>query len=376
MSGYRVHYYPGTEALKDDEMRVIALGTGMPFVRVSQASACWLVEVPSRTRSYPERFLFDIGTGSMAKYAALQIPFNETTRAFISHLHSDHWGDFWPFWIGGLAQGRTVGIEVFGPDGETPEMGTRSAVEKAIEAMKWDVATRQDFFSALGGTDNSNGMEDRNAHEESNGDVQTGTIGFDIEGLNVTIHEFSSDKQVTVYSDPGNDVTIKSWPADHALPGAISYSLEWNGLKFVYSGDTRPLEGELETFKEHFQGAALVVHEWFTPAASHSGATGATLDVPTTQHAFHTTPEQFGLLMAEYAPAYAVAYHFFNDFDTSLDTYNRVRQNYQGPLSMAKDMLVWNVTPEGIIARNIAHHEDSWLEGLFEDPSATGDGSV
>jgi hypothetical protein len=34
-------YYPGTEALAADEMRVIACGTGMPNARPKQAAACW-----------------------------------------------------------------------------------------------------------------------------------------------------------------------------------------------------------------------------------------------------------------------------------------------------------------------------------------------
>ena len=37
-------YYPGTEALGPNEMRVIACGTGMPTVRPKQAAACFLVE--------------------------------------------------------------------------------------------------------------------------------------------------------------------------------------------------------------------------------------------------------------------------------------------------------------------------------------------
>jgi ribonuclease Z len=32
-------YYPGTEDLKPDEMRVVALGTGMPSARPKQAAA-------------------------------------------------------------------------------------------------------------------------------------------------------------------------------------------------------------------------------------------------------------------------------------------------------------------------------------------------
>jgi hypothetical protein len=43
LSDYRDHYYPKTEILGDDEMRITALGTGMPNARPSQAS-------PSRER--------------------------------------------------------------------------------------------------------------------------------------------------------------------------------------------------------------------------------------------------------------------------------------------------------------------------------------
>ncbi len=33
-------YYPGTEDLAPDEMRIVALGTGMPSPRPKQAAAC------------------------------------------------------------------------------------------------------------------------------------------------------------------------------------------------------------------------------------------------------------------------------------------------------------------------------------------------
>jgi hypothetical protein len=35
-------YYPGAEALRPDEMRVVALGTGMLTIRPKQAAACFL----------------------------------------------------------------------------------------------------------------------------------------------------------------------------------------------------------------------------------------------------------------------------------------------------------------------------------------------
>ena len=58
-------YFPGTEDLDPDEMRVTALGTGMPIARPKQAAACFLVELGNG-----DKFLFDIGSGSHERIAA------------------------------------------------------------------------------------------------------------------------------------------------------------------------------------------------------------------------------------------------------------------------------------------------------------------
>ena len=56
-------YYPNSESLKPDEMRVIACGTGMPTTRAAQAAACFLVEL-GNGGPQPRRFFFDLGNGS------------------------------------------------------------------------------------------------------------------------------------------------------------------------------------------------------------------------------------------------------------------------------------------------------------------------
>ena len=53
----RETYYPNTEDLNPDEMRVIACGTGMPTTRAFQAAACFLVELGNG-----DKFLFDCGS--------------------------------------------------------------------------------------------------------------------------------------------------------------------------------------------------------------------------------------------------------------------------------------------------------------------------
>jgi ribonuclease Z len=75
MAPDRYVYYPGTENLAKDEIRLIALGTGMPLARRSQAATCWLVELGNG-----DKFLFDIGTGANANISALMIPFDFLSR--------------------------------------------------------------------------------------------------------------------------------------------------------------------------------------------------------------------------------------------------------------------------------------------------------
>ena len=47
-------------------------------------------------------------------------------------------------------------------------------------------------------------------------------------------------------------------------------------------------------------------------------------------------------------PRLAVGYHFYNDFDTEPVVRAGVRETYNGPLSLATDYMVWNVTQDDI----------------------------
>ncbi|MEH6592609.1 MAG: hypothetical protein V7746_20245, partial [Halioglobus sp.] len=75
-------YYPGTEDIAPDEMRVVACGTGLVTPRPKQAAACWLVELGNG-----DKFLFDIGAGSHERIAVQKIPYDYLNKVFIGHLH-------------------------------------------------------------------------------------------------------------------------------------------------------------------------------------------------------------------------------------------------------------------------------------------------
>jgi ribonuclease Z len=84
----RDQYFPGTETLGAGEMRVIALGTGMPAASKGQAAASFLVQLGNG-----ENFIFDIGTNAFANLATLQVPWKDLEKVFLGHLHFDHMGD-------------------------------------------------------------------------------------------------------------------------------------------------------------------------------------------------------------------------------------------------------------------------------------------
>ena len=105
-------YYPGTEDLKPNEMRVTACGSGMPLPRLNQAAPCFLVELGNG-----DKFVFDIGTGATERLMSLQIPLDYINKVFVGHLHMDHMGDLPAFYLYGPQNGRLEPLHVWGPGG-------------------------------------------------------------------------------------------------------------------------------------------------------------------------------------------------------------------------------------------------------------------
>ena len=55
-----------------------------------------------------------------------------------------------------------------------------------------------------------------------------------------------------------------------------------------------------------------------------------------------------------------MAFHFFNEEATRYAIYDGIRQTYDGPLSMATDMMVWNITRDEIKERMAVSADDAW----------------
>ncbi len=324
----RYVYYPGTEKLAKDEVRVIACGTGMPDQRRGQASACFLFEFGNG-----EKLIFDLGTGAMRNISSLMIPYQYLTKVFLSHLHTDHWGGLSSLWAGGWTAGRPVPLEVWGPSGQTPEMGTKYAVEHFLKANNWDYQTRAFKITPVPGQ--------------------------------IKVHEFDyKGENAVVYQE--NGITVRSWPAIHAGDGPVSFAIEYAGLKMVFSGDTTPNKW----FVKYARDADFVIHEVFPPP--EIWVTWGNQPPQLGWRAcceFHTSGQSFGKVMSEIKPRHAVGYHFFNEEATRYVIYDSIRETYDGPLSMATDMMMWNITKDKIIERMAVAPDKSWaVPGTMRQP--------
>lgn len=318
MNTKRDYYFPNTEDLAPDEMRVTALGTGRPFVRRAQANCSWLIELGNG-----DKFVWDFGSGSQVNFTALEIPHQDVTAYFATHLHADHVGDFAQVWIGSWAGGRSKPLVMYGPSGPEPKYGMKHFVERQVESFAWDTDTRHGLLPDA--------------------------------GAEVEVHEFDFAKTQVIYDK--NGVVIKSFPAIHIYDGPVSFRLEWNGLCFVFSGDTTPSQ----FFVDNAKGADLMVHEAFNTVSQLMERSGyderMAKGIGTIAH---TAPSEVGHVFAQTQPRHAVIYHFFNDFDTAGEMERDVRKGWQGPLSLAQDLMVFNVTKDEVLVRMAVTPDHVW----------------
>jgi ribonuclease Z len=307
---YPASYFPNTEILGSDEIRITALGTGMPNQTKAAVSISYLVELGNG-----EKFLFDIGMGSMGNLFALRPDFSKLDKVFASHLHIDHVGDFMGLHIGGWLSGRYTPIHLYGPTGSSSELGTKSFVEGMKKGYAWDLATR------------------------------TGALPD--KGAQIVVHEFDyKQENAVVYQE--NGVTVRSWPAIHSLDGSVSFSLEWNGLKYVFGGDTYPNKWYIK----YAANADIASHECFLPPKALAAYFGWDLAQATyVSTRIHTEPQAFGKVMSAVKPRMAVAYHSVQSPENNAAIMDDVRKSYSGPLTIARDLMVINVTKENMMVR-------------------------
>jgi ribonuclease Z len=294
------------------------LGTGMPFPTRNQAAAGVLLEFGSG-----DILMLDVGSGTVANFNSMKISPAILTKFFITHLHTDHQGDFDMFWAQGIPFGRVLPMQVWGPTGEGHALGTQSFVDGILAANLWDLKSRE-------------------------GAAPTS-------GAEVITHEFDWAKTQVVYDEDG--IVVTSFPAIHGMAGAVSYRIDWNGISIVYSGDTR-----INNFMvEQGQNVDLLIHETFLPAEILSEKTGMALEnAKIIVNEIHTPAKAAGVIFELTQPKMAVMYHTWVTEETIPSLFDDLRIPYLGPVTLAQDFTVFNITPDSIVVRQALVDDAPW----------------
>jgi ribonuclease Z len=310
---YAEVFIPGEEPIEDGEMRVTVLGSGNPWPTRAQASASILVEIGNLER---DLLVFDLGTGSLANYAGLKLPVNKLNKVFLTHLHADHMGDLITLSGSFSKVGRADGpIFVWGPSGTEPRLGTRHFVESIEESLAWDT-------------------------EAGNGAINP-------DSMKIVANEFDFMQTQVVYDEYG--VKVTSFPVVHAISGAVGYRVDFAGLSFVFSGDTR---AAWPLVRASAGGVDLLIHECFPPAAALAAASGLSIERATIAlNAVHTSPRAAGKVFGLVKPRMAGLWHTLLTPQVIHLLHSELSAVYDGPVVQTQDLTVFNITKEAVVAR-------------------------
>ncbi|HNZ49652.1 MAG TPA: guanitoxin biosynthesis MBL fold metallo-hydrolase GntH [Candidatus Hydrogenedentes bacterium] len=327
--------FPIGEPLDENEMRITFMGTSV-VPRQKQECNSVFVEVGSG-----DSFVFDCGSGVCSKYNAMGVTPARMDKIFLTHLHGDHTSDIVTIYCFGPSQDRKWPLQVWGPSGDSAEDGTNAFCANLARMMHW--------------------------HIESFSFGRTGTIGLG-DGYDIIPTELP---YMTVggvaYDNPETGVRITHFPAVHCRNGSISYKLEWNGMSMIFSGDTKPNDYMIQ----QGQGVDVLIHEMVVPpevwASKNSGLKEGDPGYPqalayakAVQDSSHTPQKALGYIFAQTRPRLGVPTHFQVNPDTVGPAMEDIRLFYDGPVTIATDLLVLNVSKEKIRQRTAIIDEWAW----------------
>jgi ribonuclease Z len=325
-------FTPG-EPLDKNEMRITFMGTSV-IPRIAQECNSVYVELGNG-----DSFIFDIGSGVSSKYVAMGIPYSRLDKLFLTHLHGDHMTDIITLYCFGPSIDRKTPLLLFGPSANSADEGTAAFAENLKKLVKWHVESFS--FTPTG--------------------LNSGVSGYDINVTELPYMKVGG----TAYEK--NGVKITHFPAVHTRDGSISYKLEWNGLSMVFSGDTKPNNYMLDQAK----GVDVLIHEMVVPPEvwagknsgmkpGDSGWQQAINYATAVQDSSHTPQKAFGYIMSKTNPRLGIATHFQVNDDTVGPAMTDIRTWYQGPVTIARDLLVVNVSKDNIKQRYAKVSDYAW----------------
>jgi ribonuclease BN (tRNA processing enzyme) len=266
---------------------VILLGTGTPNAEPKRSGPSVAIIVGDSV------YLVDFGPGVVRRAVEAEISPSRLTRAFLTHLHSDHTVGYPDLILTPAVIGRNDPLEIHGP------VGIEAMTNHILEAYKEDIRER--------------------------------TIG--LEPVNqdsyiVRVHEIHRDFAGTIYRD--EFVSVEAFPVDHGSWPAFGFKFKTPDKTIVVSGDTAPID----TLVEIAKNCDILIHEVYSAKA---------LQLRTTEwkkyhSSVHTSSYELAKIASEAKPKLLVLYHQLSWTSTDEDLLAEVRERYDGEVVSGNDL--------------------------------------
>jgi ribonuclease BN (tRNA processing enzyme) len=267
--------------------RLVLLGTGTPNAepaRAGPAAAVVAAEQP---------YVVDFGPGVVRRAVGAGLDPKRLTRAFLTHLHSDHTAGYPDLILTPWTLEREEPLEVYGPP------GLEAMTERVLAAYEADIAERIRSLQPANETGWRVAARDVDA-------------GF-------------------VYRD--ENVEVEAFAVDHGSWDAYGYKFRTEGRTIVISSDTAPTE----IMVEKSRGCDILLHE----AYSTAGFANIPPEWQAYHAAVHTSSRQLAEIATRAEPKLLVLYHQLLWGASYEDLVAEIKEGYAGEVVSGRDLDVF-----------------------------------
>lgn len=271
-------------------IEVQILGSGGPEIEDKRASSAYLIWVDGQAK-----VLIDIGSGSANHFGDVGAKVTDLDVIFLTHLHVDHAADLPVLVKSSFFGNRTRPLPVIGPAGKNLYPATTEFVRLLFDR-------RGGVYRYLG-------------------DYLTGENGA--YALKVKDLSLPEDRLTRVYSE--GRITVYALPSGHGPVPSLAHRLEIDGLILAFSGDT---SGNNKALIDLAKNADIFIAHNAIPEEEEGVG-----------RALHMPPTVIGKIAGEAKVKKLVLSHFMmRTLGREKETITLIRKNYQGPISLAKDL--------------------------------------
>jgi ribonuclease BN (tRNA processing enzyme) len=271
--------------------QIVLLGTGTPNADPDRSGPSVAIIVNDQP------YLIDFGPGVVRRAAAAHragvraLEMEKLTRAFVTHLHSDHTAGYPDLILTPWVLGRKDPLHVYG------SLGLQKMTEHILSAYEHDIDVR------------TSGLEPGNK-----------------EGHKVHVHEIGSG---LIYEDA--NVKVEAFFVRHGSFGpAFGFRFETPDRTVVISGDTVPVPSLID----HARGCDVLIHEVY----SVEGFATRPPEWQRYHSSFHTSSHELAKIAKQVRPGLLVLYHQLFWGVSEDDLLKEVREIYDGSVVSGKDL--------------------------------------